>query len=69
MTAQGGLQSRKQIPALLAQGRQIAADATKRRRSRFAAEGTRHFLLHFDHAHILLRQIIVKGHDEAMQEG
>src|SRR6266702_2377746 len=69
MTAQRGLQSRKQIHALLAQGRQVASDATKGRCSRFAAERTRDLLLDFDHPNIPLGLVIVKRHDEAVQEG
>src|SRR6266550_9346166 len=69
MTAQRSLQRGKQIHALLAQRRQVAADATKGRRSRFAAEGARNLLLDFDHPHIALRLIIVKRHDEAVEEG
>ncbi len=69
MTAQRGLQRGEQIQALLAQRRQVAADAIKGRRSRFAAEGARNLLLDFDHPHIALRLIIVKRHDEAVEEG
>jgi hypothetical protein len=69
MTAQSGLQRAEQIQALLAQRRQVAADATKGRRSRFAAERARDLLLDFDHANIALRLVIVKRHNEAVQEG
>src|SRR5215472_1823484 len=69
MTAQRALQRGQQIQALLAQGRQIAADTTKGSRSRFAAEGARHLLLNFDHPHIPLCLVIVKRHDEAVEEG
>ena len=69
MTAQSGLQRGQQIHALLAQGRQVASDATKGYCSRLAAEGARDLLLHFDHAHIPLHLVIVKRHDEAVQEG
>src|SRR5258708_33958433 len=69
MTAQSGLQRGKQIQALLEQRRQVASDATKGRRSRFAAEGARDLLLNFDHPNIALRLVIVKRNDEAMQEG
>src|SRR5436305_9422847 len=69
MTAQSGLQRGEQIPALFAQGRQVASDATKGSGTRLAAEGTRDLLLHFDHAHIPLREVVVKRHDEAVQEG
>ena len=69
MTAQSGLQRDEQIHALLAQRRQVASDATKGRRSCFAAEGARDLLLDFDHANIALRLVIVKRHDEAVQEG
>ena len=52
MTAQSGLQRGMQIQALLAQRRQVASDATKGRRSRFAAEGARDLLLYFDHPQV-----------------
>ncbi len=68
MTTQRGLQRGEQVQALLAQGRQVAADATKGSRSRFAAEGAGDLLLDFDHPHIPLRLVIVKRHDEAVQE-
>ncbi len=58
MTAQRGLQRDEQIQALLAQRRQVASDATKGRRSRFAAERARDLLLDFDHPHIALRLVI-----------
>src|SRR6266699_2669546 len=69
MTAQSGFQRGKQIHALLAQRRQVASDTTKGCRSRFAAEGAGDLLLHFEHAHIPLRLVIVKRDDEAVQEG
>src|SRR6266487_1282526 len=69
MTAQSGLQRAEQIQALLAQRRQVASDATKGCRSRLAAEGARDLLLDFDQANIALRLVIVKRHDEAVQEG
>ncbi len=61
MTAQSGLQRAEQIHALLAQGRQVASDATKGSRSRFAAEGTRDLLLDFDHAQISLGEVVGSG--------
>ena len=61
MTAQRGLQRGKQIQALLAQRRQVASDATKGRRSCFAAEGARDLLLDFDHPNIPLRLVIRDG--------
>jgi hypothetical protein len=61
MTAQRGLQRGKQIHALLAQRRQVAANATKGCRTRFAAEGAGDLLLDFDHAHITFRLIIGSG--------
>ncbi len=69
MTTQSGRQRDEQIQALLAQRRQVASDATKGRDSRPAAEGARDLLLDFDHPHIPLRLVIVKRHDEAVQEG
>ena len=68
MTAQSGLQRGEQVQALLAQRRQVAADATKSPRSRFAAEGARDLLLDFDHPNIALRLVIVKRHSEVGEE-
>src|SRR5207248_10851072 len=64
LTTQSGLQSREQRQVLLAQRGQIAANATKSSHSGFRAEGARDLLLHFDHSHIALGLVIVKGHSE-----
>src|SRR6516162_10230817 len=69
MTTQRSLQRGQQMQALLAQRRQVASDATKGSRSRFAAEGARHLLLDFDHPNIPLRLVIVERHDETVEEG
>ncbi len=61
MTAQSGLQRDEQIQALLAQRRQVASDATKGSRSRFAAEGARDLLLDLDHPNIALRLVKQPG--------
>src|SRR5260370_12598356 len=49
--------------------RQVAANATKGHSSRFTAEGARDLLLNFDHPKIPLREMVVKRHDETVQEG
>ena len=68
MTAKSGLQSRQQRHALFAQRGHIAANARKGLRSRTAAEAPGDLLLHFDHAQIALRQIVIKIHAEVFQE-
>src|SRR6266699_1144754 len=50
-------------------GRAIAPNATKGLDSREIAKAARNLLLHFDHAHISLGQIIVKGDRQVVQEG
>jgi len=52
MTAQRSLQRGEQIQALLAQGRQIASDATKLVSPSYRTKATRDFLLNFDHTNI-----------------
>ena len=69
MTAQSGFQSREQGHALLAQCGQRAANATKGHHPSFRAKGARDLLLHFDHADISLRLIVVKGDREVGEEG
>ena len=58
MTTKSGLQSRQQRQALFAQRGQIAPNAAKGFSSSNAVEATGDLLLHFDHAHIPLRQIV-----------
>jgi hypothetical protein len=53
-------QRSKQALALLEHRGEVAADATKGRRTIFAAKGARHFLLHFDHAQVALGLIVGK---------
>ena len=69
MTEQGLFKSREQRHALLAQRRQVAADARKRLRTGSRTETAGDLLLHFDHAQIALGQIVVKRHREIVQEG
>lgn len=68
MAREGSLQSRKQRDALFAQGRQVPTDTTKRISASPTAETPRNLLLELDHAHIPLRQIVVKIHTEIFQE-
>ncbi len=69
MIKQDLFQSRKPRQSLFAQGREIAANATKGVGSRETAKAARNLLLHFDHAQISLSQIIVKGHRQVVHEG
>src|SRR6266536_5455833 len=69
MTTESGLQSRQQRQALFAQRGHIAANAAKGLGSSHAAEAPRDLLLHFDHAQISLRQIVIKIHTQILQEG
>ncbi len=68
MTDQSLFQSGEQRDALLAQRRQVTADASKRLSPRPRTETARDLLLHFDHAQIALRQVVVKRHGEMVQE-
>jgi len=68
MTSQGGLQSRKQVQALLAQARQIAPDAAKGSRARGGAKAARDLLLHLDHPKVTLGLIVIKRHPKVLQE-
>lgn len=65
---QGGFQGRKDMQILFVQGRQIATNVAERNRALGAAEGTRNFLLHFDHADIPFGKAVVKWNVQALQE-
>jgi len=56
----------KQVQALLAQRRQVAADVAEGDGPRFAVEGARDLLLNFDHPNVTLRLVLVKRHDEVV---
>lgn len=58
MTAQGGLQRRKQVQALLAQAGEIAPDAAKGDSARGRAKAPRDLLLDLDHAQIALGLVV-----------
>lgn len=68
MTTQRGLQSRKDVQTLFAQGRQVAANAAERDRALGTAERAGDFLLDFDHATILFGQVIAKRNLQVMKE-
>jgi hypothetical protein len=68
MSSQGLFESRKHRKPLLAQGREIAADATEASETLFGAEATGDLLLDFDHAQIALCLVVAKGHSEIDQE-
>lgn len=68
LTMQGGFQSRKDRQTLFAQRGQVPTDAAEENRPLGAAEGTGHFLLHFDHADIPFGKIVVKRNIQALQE-
>src|SRR6266705_210748 len=69
MTTKGGLQSRQQRQTLFAQGGQITTNARKGLGESLATEAPGDLLLHFDHAKISLRQIVIKIHSKILQEG
>ncbi len=60
MSRESLTKGREEFDALLAQRRQVTADATEHDHSHFGAEATGDFLLHFDHAQIALRLVIVR---------
>ncbi len=68
MTNQSLFQGSEQRPALLAQGREIASDATKGSSAEPGAEAAGDLLLHFDHADIALGLTVVKRHRQVVQE-
>src|SRR5579875_1477571 len=68
MTREGGLQSRQERKPLFAQGRQIAANATKGLGSGQRAEAAGDLLLHFDHAQVALGLIVVKLDTQIFQK-
>ena len=59
----------QQIPPLLTQGGEIAADATQDLDAHLGAQAARDFLLHFEHAQISLRLVVIKRHGEVGREG
>ncbi len=68
MTSQSLFQSREQMQPLLAQTGKIAANATKGLCSSETAEAARDFLLHFDHAQVMLGLTIIKRNREVLAE-
>ncbi len=63
---QGIMNGLNNMSALLAHGRNIAANGTERIGSRVCAEGARNFLFEFDHAHIAFGEIVVEWNAEVM---
>src|SRR2546428_5820430 len=53
---------------LLAQSRDVTANAAEGRRSLLATETARHLLLHLRHAQVSLRLVVVKRHSEVYHE-
>lgn len=68
MTKQGGLQSRKQVQALFAQGGERASNPAEVNRASRTAEGARHLLLDFEHAQIAFGQIVVERNVQTLHE-
>ncbi len=58
MTSKGVIECRQQLDPLLAQGRQVTADATEHHHPTFGTETPGDLLLHFDHAQISLRLVV-----------
>src|SRR5207342_1637198 len=69
MTEQSRFKGSQDGQALLAQGGDIATNATKRLGADQAAETAGDLLLNFDHANIALGQTIIKWDGEIVQEG
>ncbi len=61
MTSKRVIKCREQCDPLLAQGREVTADATEHRHPLFGAEAPGDLLLHFDHAQIALRLVVGSG--------
>lgn len=57
------------VDALLASGREVAADDAEGFGSGFAAQAARYFLLHFHHTQVSFGLVVVKGGFDFAQEG
>src|SRR5258708_27939745 len=68
-TGEDGLQRGQQRLALLAQGRQIAAQACEGVRARVAAEAARHLLVQLEGPQIALGLVVVEGDGQVREEG
>ena len=69
MTKQSRLQCGKQRQILLAQGGQIATNASKDLSAKQGSEASGNLLLNFDHAQIPLGLIVIKRHPQIFQKG
>ena len=58
MTSKRVIKCRQQCDPLLAQGREVTADATEHRHPNFRTETARDLLLHFDHPKISLCLVV-----------
>ena len=61
MTSKGVIERRQQFDPLLAQSREVTADATEHRHPNFRTETAGDLLLHFDHAQIALCLVVGSG--------
>src|SRR6266566_9819062 len=68
MTRKGVLKCREPCDPLLTERGEITANATEHGHPLFCAEAARDFLLHFDHAQIALREVVVKRDSKIEQE-
>src|SRR5437867_9717631 len=68
MTGQGLLECQQDLQALLAQRREITADAAKDRHPLFGTEAARDLLLNLDHAQIALGEVVIERHGKIVQE-
>jgi hypothetical protein len=68
MTSKGVIEGSQQLDPLLAQGRQVTADATEHHYPTFGTETAGDLLLHFDHPKISLRLVVVKRNRKIEQE-
>src|SRR5260221_10269491 len=68
MTSKGVIERRQQFDPLLAQSRQVTADAAEHGHPLFGAETPGDLLLDFNHPQIALRLVVVKWDRKIVQE-
>src|SRR5690348_9001097 len=68
MTQEGVLECREQCDPLFAQSRKVTANAAEHGNALLRAEAAGDLLLHFDHAQISLRLVVVKWDRKVVQE-
>ncbi len=69
LAGKDGLQGGQQRLALLAQGREVAAQAGERLGAGIAAEAARHLLLDLEPTQVALGLVVIEGNCEIVEEG